>query len=728
MNDSPLVSIIINNYNYGRYLAAAVESALQQSYPHCEVIAVDDGSTDHSRAVLAAFGDRITTVYQENAGQPAALNTGFAHARGDIVLFLDADDLLLPDAVQEIVAAFRRSPQAAKVAVRMAVIDAAGRPTGEIKPAPHLPLAAGDLRAATVAFAADVPWMPTSANAFPAEVLRRILPIPADYGRVGADWHLAQVAPLFGPVVFLPLVAACYRVHGANHYETTGGGVNLPQLRQTVHFAETTQGHIAAHAARLGLQPAGAPPARAVSTLANRLILLRLDPANPPAPGFPRLRLAWQGVAAAQRRFDAPIAQRLLFATWFVAMALAPRPAAGWLARQFLHPQERPVAPRFKGRAASFLLILLLGLLLWQMPAQQAAAQAADKSIYWGALIDGATYGGQDAPWDRHTIDKFEEHAGKRISILHWGQAWWYCGNKTCNYQDFRHQQSQYEAMRKRGIMPLVDWASWSSGAEPVTEQPKFALRTIIDGEHDDYIRQWASEAREWGHPFFLRFNWEMNGDWFPWSEKVNGNKPGEYVRAWRHVHDIFREVGAGNAIWVWCPNVVYPGSISLKSLYPGDDYVDWMCMDGYNWGTHDAKPDRWKSFAAIFGLTYDHLLNMRRNKPIMIGETASTEVGGSKAEWIRKALTDDLPNKFPRVEAILWFNWNTDGMDWVIESSDESRAAFAEAIGSGYYRAGAGDLLAGIPDRPRAGAPPLGLLALRPWLFQNIVRRVEMP
>ena len=76
----------------------------------------------------------------------------------------------------------------------------------------------------------------------------------------------------------------------------------------------------------------------------------------------------------------------------------------------------------------------------------------------------------------------------------------------------------------------------------------------MIAGTYDAYIREFAEGARDWGHPFFLRFNWEMNGDWFPWAERVNGNQPGEYVAAWRHVHDIFTAVGATNATWVWCP------------------------------------------------------------------------------------------------------------------------------------------------------------------------------
>lgn len=309
------------------------------------------------------------------------------------------------------------------------------------------------------------------------------------------------------------------------------------------------------------------------------------------------------------------------------------------------------------------------------------------KPIYWGAWISGDTYGVGNPPWDTAAIDLFEQHAGKRLSILHWGQPWWRCENTSCRYQPFNFQKAQYDTVRQRGYIPLVDWASFDSQAPDMLNQPLFSLSTIINGQHDEYIREWATQARDWGYPFFLRFNWEMNGWWFPWSERVNGNQPGQYVQAWRHVHDIFEEVGAHNVTWVWCTNVIVQDTIPLESVYPGDKYVDWLCMDGYNTGTHPLRRDRWRSFAELFGNTYSALLSISPEKPIMIAEVASTEVGGSKSAWIHQALIDDLPNHFPAVRAFVWFNWSNRGMDWPIESSPEAQSAFAEAIGSGYYK-----------------------------------------
>lgn len=326
------------------------------------------------------------------------------------------------------------------------------------------------------------------------------------------------------------------------------------------------------------------------------------------------------------------------------------------------------------------------------------------KSIYWGAFIKGNTYDLGDAPWNTTTIDMFELHAQKKLSILHWGQPWWHC-YFSCGYQPFRYQVAQYDLVRNRGYIPLVDWASWDFAVQPQHDQPDFALSTIIRGDHDTHIREWATEAKHWGHPFFLRFNWEMNGHWYPWSEKRNGNQPGEFVQAWRHVHEIFREVGASNVTWVWCPNVLYNNSIPLEQLYPGDAYVDWTCMDGYNSGTHPANPDRWRRPNELFAPTYEQLLEIAPAKPIMIAEVASTEVGGSKAAWISDFLTVQLPHFFSRVEAVVWFNWNHGGMDWAIESSLAAQEAFAEGVSSSYY---AENEFADIDSAPIPSLPDL--------------------
>lgn len=104
--NTPLVSIVINNYNYGQFIGAAIDSALNQTYHHTEVIVVDDGSTDNSREIIKSYGERIIPVLKENGGQASAFNVGFATSQGDIICFLDSDDIFLPEKVVEVVDVF----------------------------------------------------------------------------------------------------------------------------------------------------------------------------------------------------------------------------------------------------------------------------------------------------------------------------------------------------------------------------------------------------------------------------------------------------------------------------------------------------------------------------------------------------------------------------------------------------------------------------------------------
>ena len=157
-------------------------------------------------------------------------------------------------------------------------------------------------------------------------------------------------------------------------------------------------------------------------------------------------------------------------------------------------------------------------------------------------------------------------------------------------------------------------------------------------------------------------------------------------MKAWRHVHDIFTSVGATNATWAWCPNADFNDDLqSLNSLYPGDEYVDWTGLDGYNWGTNPAKPSSWQSFDQIYSSTYQKIVSLAPSKPMMIGEIGSTESGGAKADWIKNALRR-IPAAYPKIRALLWFDKLDDGMDWPIESSSSASAAFAEGISSPAY------------------------------------------
>jgi hypothetical protein len=304
--------------------------------------------------------------------------------------------------------------------------------------------------------------------------------------------------------------------------------------------------------------------------------------------------------------------------------------------------------------------------------------------VYWGSWIDGDVYGSEsDAPWNSTTWGNFQLNTGKPVSIVHFGQPppW---------IQKF--DPTPFDKTIEKGAIPLVDMANdfeWF---------PKHvSLKEIIKGNVDAELTQWSKEIAAYGKPFFLRWDWEMNGTWFPWSKEMMEGEGGVglHREAWRHFHDIAEAQGATNISWVWCPNILHSGEIgNFNLIYPGNDYVDWNCMDGYNRGTNPLNSEGWRSFSSLFSATYQALLTRGPNKPIMIGEFASTEAGGSKAAWIADALKTQIPNNFPKIKAVVWFNWNTEEeesgtqWDWPIESTPSATSSFAEGISWPYYAA----------------------------------------
>jgi hypothetical protein len=212
----PSASVIINNHDYGRFVGAAIESALAQSHPNVEVVVVDDGSTDGSLDILAGYADRAAIVLQPCRGQAAACNAGYARCRGDAVVFLDADDVLDADAVAAAVDAL--GPGVARVQWQQQLIDERGVPAGVF---PAQSPASGELRSALLRDGPlSFPSAPMSANAFPREVLGELLPIPEDEYRICADSFLHAMTPLFGEIRTLARPHGLRRVHGGNYTRT----------------------------------------------------------------------------------------------------------------------------------------------------------------------------------------------------------------------------------------------------------------------------------------------------------------------------------------------------------------------------------------------------------------------------------------------------------------------------------------------------------------------------
>lgn len=243
-----LASIIISSFNYERYLAQAIESALAQTWPAVEVIVVDDGSTDGSRAVIERYGPRVHAILQANGGQGAALNAGFARSSGDVILFVDSDDALRPQAVERVLSSMT-DPGVAKVHWHAVEIDETGSPTGGAVPRFELPR--GDLRQRVLGRGPyGYHWPPTSANAWSRGVLERILPMPAPSFRTCPDLYLAALAPLYGRIERLDEPLSQWRKHAINH---SWRETFATRVREGVDRDEVTMRAVMEHASRLGL-------------------------------------------------------------------------------------------------------------------------------------------------------------------------------------------------------------------------------------------------------------------------------------------------------------------------------------------------------------------------------------------------------------------------------------------------------------------------------------------
>jgi hypothetical protein len=319
-----------------------VDSALAQRYGQTEVIVVDDGSTDDSPAIVDSYADRLRVIHKVNGGQASAMNVGFAASHGQVVIFLDADDLLLPEAAGTVAAAFATRPDLAKVEYPLAIMDADGQRTGQIIPPTHVPRLSGDMRRYELTAPFDMVWMGPSGTAYARGVLEQIMPIPQAYARGGADWYLAHVASLHGPVLFLGEVGACYRIHSANAF--AGHNLDLHRVAHTVEIMRLTVASIEAEARRLGLSPPGGWRGGILSFtyLAHRLILARLGAHSAAEPPEARLHLVRLGLVALARRQDVCLTLKVAMELWLVATAIAPRLWAKRLARSMLFSEERP--------------------------------------------------------------------------------------------------------------------------------------------------------------------------------------------------------------------------------------------------------------------------------------------------------------------------------------------------------------------------------------------------
>lgn len=333
------VSVVVCNYNYERFLEAALSSVAGQTHP-CELIVVDDGSTDGSREILSHWTDRAKIVLQDNAGQVGAYNRGFVESSGDIVIFLDSDDLLDVDAVEQIVAAFEAG--VAKVHWRMRLVDDSGAALGGEIP---YRLSEGDVSRAFVKHGVLYASSPGSGNAYRRDALQRLFPLPEDsVDRHGADFFTIYGATLFGDVRALRRPAGSYRVHERGG---ASAAVNLVFGNAAkIHVdSQRVQKREARFRQWIAIRTSGEiiPPDTFLDFSAEKLAFAR---AVFEASGYwPGLRHGIPALAALMRalwlKSEFSFFKKLMLSAWSIIVLVAPRGVGFPVARYVCNPASR---------------------------------------------------------------------------------------------------------------------------------------------------------------------------------------------------------------------------------------------------------------------------------------------------------------------------------------------------------------------------------------------------
>jgi Glycosyl hydrolase family 26 len=297
-----------------------------------------------------------------------------------------------------------------------------------------------------------------------------------------------------------------------------------------------------------------------------------------------------------------------------------------------------------------------------------------------GRLLLGASLGG--GLDDRFRIGQFEALTGRNIDIVSVPMPW--AGSP--GFISFNGSVLQWAtAVSSDGALPMVSWEPerWNGAASPapgacpnqLTTEPESAPAIA-------FLHRYAREVAAFGKPILLRPMHEMNMAGWVWSVGHNPDcgdiSAADFITAWRRIVSIFRAEGARNAKFVWCVNWssfgTLPGPVTVT--YPGDAYVDYAAIDGYNFGGRD-----WHSFDEIFRVPYAQIV-ARTRRPILIAEWASAETGGSKAAWIRSAFASIKANHYPQLAGLVWFNETIAGQPpWVVDSSPAAARAYRAAV-----------------------------------------------
>jgi len=322
---NPKISVVITCYNYAQYVAGAIECVLAQTHSNTEIVVVNDGSTDDSLSVISRYADRITLIDQPNQGSIAAYNHGFAGSSGEIVIFLDADDRLEPQALARV--AEHWSPACAKVQYDLRIIDSEGKDLG--RKFCNFDATYDAARVQEVfRLTGTYRWPVTVGNAYSRWFVSHIFPLSVDHG---PDGTLNTVAPVYGQVVTVPEVLGAYRIHSSNMWSS--GGTDIDRLPYRIAHRQAEVAHMRKHALARGVSvPTGNVLDHEIAFVNYRLMARKMGLSyvgGADESATQLLSAAWRVLRAEKY----PLKLSLAHGAWFGLLSVAPQVVARELIR-----------------------------------------------------------------------------------------------------------------------------------------------------------------------------------------------------------------------------------------------------------------------------------------------------------------------------------------------------------------------------------------------------------
>lgn len=287
-------------------------------------------------------------------------------------------------------------------------------------------------------------------------------------------------------------------------------------------------------------------------------------------------------------------------------------------------------------------------------------APVAAMAFQVGAWVGGP---GQYPQPTQQNVQAFQDLQGTHLDLISYFALF--------DINDWNATAQYANVAKNNGSTLVVTWMANGYNAQE-----------LVNGKADNYIRDYAKGVKGFGDEIWLRPLHEANGDWYDWGvgKEGAGNTDANVAEAFRHIVKIFKEEGVTNVKWVWTTNASNQGSgTTLTGNYPGDDYVDYISIDGYNWGKCQSWSS-WQTFSQVFKKAYNALANI--DKPLFIAEISSSELGGNKAEWITD-MFEHFATDFSRVFAVMWFSQSKEANegDWALNTSQAAVDAWKAGI-----------------------------------------------